>query len=137
MHVIDDLLSYSALLPNIGDLLRYVSLFLLSCVVPVGIFVGRNNIRASRREIVRDLEKLFSFARLPNDEPLIIPSFELVKYKYDPGSDPDRKMKDNPYSFCYYLLPVSIYMVLVLLGFHMAFTPHQTLPPQPALPSPF
>jgi hypothetical protein len=137
MHVIDNLLSHTALLPNIGDLLRYISLFLLSCVVPIGIFVGRNNIRASRREIVRDLEKLFSFARLPNDEPLIIPSFELVKYKYDPRSDPDRKMKDDPYSFYYYLLPVSIYMVLVLLGFHMAFTPHQTLPPQPALPSPF
>ena len=109
--------------PEISDLLRYTALILLSCVVPIGIFVGRNNIRASRREIVRDLERLFSFARLPNDAPLIIPSFELVKYKYDPESNPDRVVHDNPHSFYYYLLPVSIYVVLVLLCFHMAFTP--------------
>ena len=114
-----------------------LALFLLSVVVPIGIFVGRNNIRASRRELVRDLEKLFSFARLPSGEPLIIPSFELVKYKYDPKSDPDRSVKDNPYSFYYYLLPVSIYVVLVMLFFHMAFTPPYTVPPQPPLPSPF
>ncbi len=116
-----------------------MSLFLLSCVVPIGIFVGRNNIRASRREIVRDLEKLFSFARLPNGEPLIIPSFELVKYKYDPKSDPDRRMKDNPYSFYYYLLPVSIYVVLVMLCFHMAFTPpiYDSAPASSAFPLQF
>ena len=124
--------------PETRDLLRYIALFLLSFVVPIGVFVGRNNIRASRREIVRDLEKLFSFARLPNHKPLILPSFELVKYKYDPKSDPDRNMKDNPYSFYYYLLPVSIYIVLVLLFFHMAFTHPEVVPPvQPPLPSPF
>jgi hypothetical protein len=137
MQVIDNLSQLIVLLPTTGSFLRYLALFLLSFVVPVGIFVGRNNIRASRREIVRDLEKLFSFARLPSGEPLIIPSFELVKYKYDPASDPDHNIKDNPYSFYYYLLPVSIYVVLVLLGFHMAFTPPQTVPPQPLLPSPF
>jgi hypothetical protein len=110
-------------LGGIGGLLHYTAIFLLSCVVPVGIFVGRNNIRASRREVVRDLERLFSFARLPNDAPLIIPSFELVKYKYDPDSNPSRQAHDNPHSFYYYLLPVSIYVVLVLLFFDMAFHP--------------
>ena len=122
---------------HISIVLRSTSLFLLSVVVPVGIFVGRSNIRASRREIVRDLEELFNFARQSNNEPLIIPSFELVKYKYDPKSDPNGKVKDNPYSFYYYVLPVSIYVVLVLLCFHMAFTPHVTIPPPPAVPSPF
>jgi hypothetical protein len=63
--------------------------------VPIGIFVGRNNIRASRREVVRDLERLFSFARLPDDAPLVIPSFELVKYKYGPASSLDRNIRDN------------------------------------------
>jgi hypothetical protein len=67
-----------------AEALRWTALVMLSCVVPLGIFVGRNNIRAFRREIVRDLERLFSFASLPNGAPLIIPSFELVKYKYDP-----------------------------------------------------
>ena len=108
---------------DLSLVLRCTSLILLSVVVPIGIFVGRNNIRASRREVVRDLERLFSFARMPNDAPLIIPSFELVKYKYDPASNPEHDMQDNPHSFYYYLLPVSIYVVLVLLCFHMAFTP--------------
>ena len=137
MPTTSGLSQYIALLPSTGDFLRYISLFLLSVIVPIGIFVGRNNIRASRRELVRDLEKLFSFARLANGEPLIIPSFELVKYKYDPGSDPDRKIRDNPYSFFYYLLPVSIYVVLVLLCFHMAFTAPNPTAAQPSPSSPF
>ncbi len=105
-------------------LLTLTALFLLSCAVPIGIFIGRNNIRAFRREIVRDLERLFSFARLPDGAALIIPSFELVKYKYDPDANPNRATQDNPHSFYYYLLPVSIYVVLTALGFQMAFMPH-------------
>ncbi len=119
-----------------SNVLHYTALFLLSCVVPVGIFVGRNHIRIFRREIVRDLERLFSFARLPNGAPLIIPSFELVKYKYDPESVPDQNAEENPYSFYYYLLPVSIYIVLVLLGFHMAFTAPATTPTRTPFRSP-
>jgi hypothetical protein len=127
MNIIYYWLQFKALLPDTNDFLRGLALFLLSFVVPIGIFVGRNNIRASRREIVRDLEDLFEFAKLPNGKKLILPSFELVKYKYDPKSDPNRDMKDNPYSFYYYVLPVSIYIVLVLLFFHMAFT-HPVVP---------
>jgi hypothetical protein len=112
-------------MPEIADLLRWLALLLLSCVVPIGIFVGRNNIRAFRREIVRDLERLFSFAQLPNGAPLIIPSFELVKYKYDPESNPDRDEHDDPHRFFYYLLPVSIFVILTALGFRMAFTPYK------------
>jgi hypothetical protein len=104
-------------------MLHWSALIILSCVVPFGIFVGRNNIRAFRREVVRDLERLFSFARLPNGQPLIIPSFELVKYKYDPDANPNRDLRDNPHSLLYYLLPVSIYIVLTALGFRMAFMP--------------
>jgi hypothetical protein len=88
-------------MPVVSDIVRWAALLLLSCAVPVAIFVGRNNIRAFRREIVRDLERLFSFARLPNGAPLIIPSFELVKYKYDPEANPDRDRHDDPHSFSY------------------------------------
>lgn len=108
---------------GLGEVLRWLALVMLSCVVPIGIFVGRNNIRAFRREIVRDLERLFSFARLPNGAPLIIPSFELVKYKYDPEANPNRDLRDNPHSFIYYILPVFIYVVLTALGFRLAFMP--------------
>jgi hypothetical protein len=106
-----------------AEVLRWTALVMLSCVVPFGIFVGRNNIRAFRREIVRDLERLFSFASLPNGAPLIIPSFELVKYKYDPEANPERDLHDDPHRFAYYLLPVSIYIILTALGFRMAFMP--------------
>src|SRR5277367_5795990 len=126
MNIIDYWSQVRVLLPDTNDFLRSLALFPLSFVVPIGIFVGRNNIRASRREIVRDLEDLFEFAKLPNGKKLILPSFELVKYKYDPKSDPNRDMKDNPFSFYYYLLPVSIYIVLILLFFHMAFASRST-----------
>jgi hypothetical protein len=117
-------------MPVVGQIVLWVALLLLSCAVPIAIFVGRNNIRAFRREIVRDLERLFSFARLPSGAPLIIPSFELVKYKYDPEANPDRNREDDPHSFYYYLLPVLIYVLMSLLGFRMAFAPHtSSLPP--------
>ena len=109
---------------GLDEVLRWTALVLLSCVVPLGIFVGRNNIRAFRRELVRDLERLFSFAKLPDGTQLIIPSFELVKYKYDPEFNPYRDRQDNPHSFYYYLLPVLIYVVLTMLGFRMAFMSH-------------
>lgn len=108
---------------DLPAVLRWTALVLLSCIVPVGIFIGRNNIRAFRREMVRDLEKLFSFARLPNGAPLIIPSFELVKYKYDPEANPNRDTQDNPHSFGYYVFPVCIYVMMTALGFRMAFMP--------------
>jgi hypothetical protein len=103
-----------------NPVLTIVALILLSCVVPLAIFVGRNNIRASRREIVRDLERLFSFAT-QDGTPLIIPSFELVKYKYDPDSNPNRDVESDPHAFHYYILPVVTYVLLTVLGFHMAF----------------
>lgn len=110
-----------------AEALAWLSVVLFSCIVPIGIFIGRNNIRAFRREIVRDLERLFSFARLPDGAPLIIPSFELVKYKYDPESNPNRDLQDNPHRIMYYLLPVFIYIMLSVLGFRTAFVLHKII----------
>lgn len=115
------------------EFLLVTSLVLLSCVVPIGIFVGRNNIRASRREIVRDLEQLFSFATLANGTKVILPSFELVKYKYDPKDDQKPNKQDNPYGFRYYSLPVLIYVTLTALCFRMAFSPQRHIPLRPGL----
>jgi hypothetical protein len=119
------------------EFLLVTSLVLLSCVVPVGIFVGRNNIRASRREIVRDLEQLFSFATLANGTKVILPSFELVKYKYDPKDDHKPGNQDNPYGFRYYSLPVLIYVTLTALCFRMAFSQQSMPSAKSDLPSPF
>jgi hypothetical protein len=102
---------------------RVIAIILFSCLVPIGIFVGRSNIRVSRREIVRDLEKLFQFAR-SGERPLILPSLELVKYKYDPEANPNRHDVDmDANAFRYYVFPVLIYVLLAVLCFRMAFTP--------------
>jgi hypothetical protein len=119
---------------------HFVEIFmaaLFGCMVPVGIFFGRNNIRVSRREIVRDLEHLFRFAK-SNGAPLILPSFEMVKYKYDPdskfqdeaeaGMGPEaslaRAQTDEASSFRYYVFPVGMYVVLTALCFSIAFLPY-------------
>jgi hypothetical protein len=101
-----------------SNILRLVSLGLLSTVVPLGIFIGRTNIRSIRREIVRDLEQLFGFARKEGGDPLIIPSFELVKYKYAVTVRSDNGVDANAFRF--YLVPVAIYVLLCFLCFHMA-----------------
>jgi hypothetical protein len=105
------------------DILRWAAIALFSMLVPFGVYVGRMNVRASRREIVRDLERLFQFAKV-NGRPLILPSFELVKYKYDPESNPDRAAVDtNANSIQYYVFPVAIYLILTFLCFEFAFKP--------------
>jgi hypothetical protein len=102
-------------------LLTWIAIGLFSVLVPIGIFVGRSNVRASRREIVRDLERLFHFAKA-DGRPLILPSFELVKYKYDPQSNPDRNEPDTESgAFLYYCLPVAMFVTLTFLGFHFVF----------------
>jgi len=104
-----------------ADILRWVAIALFSLLVPLGVYVGRMNVRASRREIVRDLERLFQFAK-SDGRPLILPSFELVKYKYDPDSNPDRTALDaNANSIRYYIFPVTMYVILAFLCFDFAF----------------
>jgi hypothetical protein len=105
------------------EVLRWAATALFSLLVPIGVYVGRMNIRASRREIVRDLARLFQFAKV-DGRPLILPSFELVKYKYDPEANPDHAALDaDAQSFRYYIFPVAIYLMLTLLGFEFAFRP--------------
>ena len=108
---------------SLDEIPRILAIGLFSCVVPFGIFVGRNNIRLVRREIVRDLEKLFSFAR-SEGQPLILSSFELVKYKYDPESNPYRRGDNvDVNAIRYYVIPVLIYIIIAILCFRMAFSP--------------
>lgn len=98
-----------------------VSIGLFSLVVPIGVFVGRLNVRAARKEIVRDLVQLFKFAEV-DGRPLILPSFELVKFKYDPEANPERaSLETDANSIRYYAFPVAIYITLTFLGFWFAF----------------
>jgi len=116
------------------SLQREIAIVLFSILVPLGVYIGRMNVRASRREIVRDLERLFQFAK-KDGRPLILPSFELVKYKYDPETNPERRSPDpDANSFRYYVFPVTMYVLLAALCFEFAFRPGASpyLPPPPA-----
>jgi hypothetical protein len=93
--------------------LLFCSIALLSVVVPIGIFIGRNNVRQTRGQLVDDMAKLFSFAREQGGTPLIVPSFELIKYKYDETRDPIPTRS--------WAVPVTIYVVMLFLGFVTAF----------------
>jgi hypothetical protein len=105
----------------IHETLTLLSIAMFSLLVPVGVYVGRLNVRASRREIVVDLERLFKFARSAG-RPIILPSFELVKYKYDPDSNPEREAPGtNANSIRYYVFPVLIFVLLTFLCFQFAF----------------
>src|SRR6516164_7154052 len=107
--------------PDLQVILYWLSIALFAVLVPLGVYVGRMNVRVSRREVVCDLERLFQFAK-SDGAPLILPSFELVKYKYDPESNPDRaSIEHDANSFRYYLFPVGMYVILTLLNFHFAF----------------
>lgn len=95
------------------SLIAYLSIVLLSLTMPMCIFIARNNVRSSRELIVEDLSRLFSFARDQGGTPLIVPSFELVKYKYDAQRD--------PISVSSWLLPVFLFVAVAFLGFFIAF----------------
>lgn len=93
----------------------FATVVLLALIMPVCIFIARNNVRSSRGRIVDDLSKLFSFAKEQGGTPLIVPSFELVKYKYDETRD--------PISIRSWALPVLLFVTLSGLGLYFAFVP--------------
>ncbi len=93
------------------------------------LFVGRNNIRVNRQEIIQDLEHLFNFAQA-GGKPIILPSFEMVKYKYAPETNPERPRGNESGSFRYYVFPVIMYVVLTVVCFYIAFVPYSAAVPK-------
>src|SRR5262245_15332352 len=91
------------------EILTFTGIALLSIVVPFAIFVARNNVRTIRGQLVDDLAHLFSFAREAGGTPLIVPSFELIKYKYDSSRDPIKTSS--------WIIPVFIFIAISALGF--------------------
>jgi hypothetical protein len=102
-----------------SQILSFAAIVLFSLIVPIGIFVGRNNVRVIRREIVEGLVKLFDFAVDEQNKPILIPSFEFVKYKYSP--DTSKNYKEKPHSIASYIIPVFAYIVISSLLFYSAF----------------
>jgi len=119
----------SLLMTYAVPIMMLVGIFLFSVAIPVGILIGRENIRAFRKDIVRDLQKLFEFAKTSDGKLLIIPSFELVKYKYDPPDTNDSPCSLNKEptrgstksSYLIYTISVSIYAGTAFLGMLVLF----------------
>lgn len=110
--------AFSIMVRHMSHLIVFASILLLAMVVPVAIYLGRNNVRAIRRDIVHGLEKMFAFAQDDQGNPIVIPSFELVKYKYEQkGKNPG----DNPQSIAAYALPVTAYVVLCFVCLYSCF----------------
>lgn len=96
-----------------GEILTFIAIGVLCLLVPICIFVGRNNVRSVRSQLVDDLARLFSFAREKGGTPLIVPAFELIKYKYDTSKDAIPAGS--------WFIPVAIFVILSTLGFITAF----------------
>jgi hypothetical protein len=86
---------------------------MVSAIVPVAILISRNNIKRTRQQIIRDLEKVFDFTARGGEK--LIPSFEFAAYKY--RALPNRRDAGSDYSHRAYLVPVLIFMMMSFLGF--------------------
>jgi hypothetical protein len=108
---------------TVNSVLPLVGTLLLGLIIPVAIYCGRNNLRNHRQKVVRDLAAMFNFATADGG-PIVIPSLELVKYKYDPGSAPSALgLEEEPSGWRHYAVPVALYVLLASLGFRRCFFP--------------
>lgn len=91
-----------------------------SLVVPFAIFVGRLNVKAFRREVVRDLEALFKSVTNKNAQIPILPSFDLVKWKYYPEDNPVRlDERFDAKNRIHFILPVFLFVVISFVFFSL------------------
>lgn len=99
-----------------------LAVFLLSLVLPIGILVSRNNVRQSRQEIIKGLEKFLE----PNSDNggywQIIPSFEFVKTKYNLPTGSQEEPRRDDVSLPWFIIPVAIFVLLSFIGFTLAFS---------------
>jgi hypothetical protein len=66
--------------------LLFCSIGPLSIVIPLGIFIGRNSIRATRGQLAEDPAGLSGSAREQGGSPLIVPSLEFITSTEDVGT---------------------------------------------------
>jgi hypothetical protein len=100
-------------------------IFLLAWIIPISIYCGRNNLRNHRRRVVRDLAQMFDFATAGSGRRIIIPSLEMVKYKYDPdkgAADSATPEEGEESIWSHYAIPVVLYVLLASLFFKLCFS---------------
>ena len=123
---------------GIMSLLPSPGIFLLAWLIPISIYCGRNNLRNHRRRVVRDLAQMFDFATAGGGRQIIIPSLEMVKYKYDPESAADAGALEEESIWSHYAIPVVLYVLLASLFFKLCFSPFPVvITPEPSSLPPF
>lgn len=99
---------------------QHIILFLFSVVLggalPVGIYIGRKNIRAIRSALLLELVKVFELTGNKS-----IPSMEVMKYKYHVDESRGINLADDGGGvFGYYIVPVVLYVCLTVCCFYIS-----------------
>ena len=85
----------------------------LGGALPVGIYIGRKNIRAIRSALLLELVKVFELSGNKS-----IPSMEVMKYKYHVDEHGGVSLTDHGGGvFGYYIVPVLLYVCLTVCCF--------------------
>lgn len=108
------------------EIIRAALVLTFSLVVPIAIFVGRLNVKAFRREVVRDLEALFKSVTNMNGQIPILPSFDLVKWKYYPEDNPVRADEHfDAKNRVHFVLPVLLFVIVSFVFFALILSPER------------
>ncbi|PLR29318.1 hypothetical protein CYR32_20920 [Chimaeribacter coloradensis] len=94
------------------DSVIYLIALIMAFLLPVGLYLGRCNIRAVRSDLLIELEKMFN---LQKGHP--IPSFEVMKHKYGSSAEENGNQCDGLKMLVYYFFPVLLYIFITLMGF--------------------
>ncbi|PLR33068.1 hypothetical protein CYR55_17845 [Chimaeribacter californicus] len=96
-----------------------VIFFLFSVVLggalPVGIYIGRKNIRAIRSALLLELDDVFGLSAKKS-----IPSMEVMKYKYNVNEEGNGNTADEDGVLVYYIVPVVLYTCLATGCFYIS-----------------
>lgn len=90
---------------------------LLSVALPIGIFFGTYNVRLARKELIESIEQFFTVKDAAG-RVVSVPSFEIVKARYEPP-----KPEAVGRSVGTYVVPVILFVLLCFIGFSASFAP--------------
>jgi hypothetical protein len=105
-------------------IMRDVVIGLLCLLLPVGILLGRSNVKHFRQKLFRGLEESYRSAGGEVDKLSLVPSFEIARYKYGVWSQdrPAHKLNGSGvHEALLYVLPCVIFSAVSMFGFRTAF----------------
>jgi hypothetical protein len=107
------------------SVMRSVAIGLLCLLLPVGILLGRSNVKRYRQKLFRGLEESYRAAGGDVTKLSLVPSFEIARYKYGVWSEDhpshNRIHASGIRDTLLYIIPCIIFSGVSLFGFRMAF----------------